>query len=119
MPPPFYKGMAEVRDWMKANGESINGAAPIPQDAVANVPVTTRGDVWYLHAIHGNKEKISVTPGGPARKVKSVHVLRTGDVVPYQWENGTLTLDFPEPEKSTPHDVLAVTFSATDGGQAN
>jgi len=110
MPPPFYKGMAEVRDWMKLNGESIHGASPMPESAIANVPVTTRGDVWYLHAIPGSKGKISVTPGFADKEIQSVRVLRTGEPVKYHWADGTLLLEYPEPEKNTPHEVIAVTF---------
>lgn len=112
MPPPFYQGMAEVRDWMKANGESIKGASPMPETAQANVPVTTRGDIWYLHAVNGSKGKISVTPGGAMKSVSSVRVLRTGEPVKYQWDKGTLALDYPEPDRTTPHEVIAVTFQA-------
>lgn len=110
MPPPFYQAMAEVRDWMKFNGESIRGAGPMPEDCKANVPVTTHGAVWYLHAVNGCSGKISVTPGSTITGVSSIRVLRTGDPVKYRWENDTLLLDYPEPDRSTPHDVIAVTF---------
>jgi alpha-L-fucosidase len=110
MPPPYYRGMAEVRDWMKANGESIRGASPVPESAAANVPVTTRGDVWYLHAVFGSKGKISVTPGAGVQGVVSARVLRTGEAIDFRWENGTLEVTCPERDRQTPHDVVAVTF---------
>ena len=111
LPPPYYEGMAEVRDWMKVNGESIHGASPVPEDAKANVPITTRGEVWYLHAVNGSAGKITVTPGGEIKGVSSIRVLRTSEPVTYEWKDGTLSLDYPEPDRKTPHDVIAVTFS--------
>ncbi|MCU0791617.1 MAG: alpha-L-fucosidase [Opitutaceae bacterium] len=110
MPPPFFKGMAEVRDWMKINGVSVIGAGPVPESAVANVPVTTRGDVWYIHAVNGSKGTLSVTPGASATSVASVSVLGKPGSPAYTWENGTFTMAYPEPDRTTPHDVIAVTF---------
>lgn len=118
MPPPFFKGMAEVRDWMKINGASLIGANPVPEGAVANVPVTTRGGVWYLHAVNGSKGTLSVTPGASVTSVVSVSVLGKPDSPSYKWENGTLTMAYPEPDRTTPHDVIAVTFR-TQSGPAN
>jgi hypothetical protein len=96
---------------MKINGASIQGASAMPETCVANVPVTTRGKLWYLHAIPGSKGKLSITPGGDAKTIQSVRVLRTGQAISHLWENGTLKLDYPEPAKNTPHDVIEVTFS--------
>jgi alpha-L-fucosidase len=114
MPPPYYRGMAEVRDWMKANGESIKGASPMPETAKANVPVTTRGAVWYLHAVNGSKGKISVKPGGALEGIKSARILRSGEPVKYQWADGSLEIEFPEPDRNTPHEVIAVTLQKSD-----
>jgi alpha-L-fucosidase len=110
MPPPFYRGMAEVRDWMKANGESIKGAGPVPESAQANVPVTTRGNFWYLHAVSGHKGKLAVKPGIAVKSVKAARCLRTGEAVNYRWENGTLEILWPVLDSEQPHDVIAVTF---------
>ena len=111
LPPPYYQGMSEVRDWMKVNGESIVGASPMPTDMQANVPVTTRGNTWYLHAIAGTKGRLSVKPGTPIGSIKSARLLRTGEPVKFQWADGTLEIDFPEPQRNTPHEVIAVTVN--------
>jgi alpha-L-fucosidase len=113
MPPPFFAGMAEVRDWMKINGESVLGASPMPETSQANVPVTTRGNVWYLHAVNGRQGKISVTPSNSCQGVESVAVLGKPGQVRHEWKEGTLTLDYPESEPATPHDVIVVTFRTT------
>lgn len=111
MPPPYYQGMGEVRDWMKANAESIVGAEAMPPDMQSNAPVTTRGNTWYLHAISGTKGRISVRPGNAVESIKSARLLRTGEAVKFQWADGTLAIDFPEPQRNTPHEVIAVTVN--------
>lgn len=37
-----YSNMAVVANWMKANGESVHGTSPLPNDESANVPATAR-----------------------------------------------------------------------------
>ncbi len=110
MPQPYYQGMTEVRDWMKANAESIFGAHPMPRDMQSNVPVTTRESTWYLHVIAGTKGKIHVKPGSSATTIRSVRILRTGATVEFKWSNGQLEIDLPEPDRNRPHDVIAVTI---------
>ena len=111
MPPPYYQGMSEVRDWMKTNAESIVGADAMPRNMQANVPVTTRGHTWYLHAVAGTRGRLSVKPGTPIESIKSARLLRTGEPVKFQWADGNLAIDFPEPPRSTPHEVIAVTVN--------
>lgn len=111
MPPPYYQGMREVSDWMKFNAEAIIGANAMPVEMQSNVPVTTRGNTWYLHALAGTKGKISVTPGTPIRSLKSARLLRSGEPVKFDWADGTLVIEFPEPARNTPHDVIAVTVN--------
>jgi alpha-L-fucosidase len=114
MPPPYYQGMAEVRDWMKANGESIHGAAPVPESAQANVPVTTRGNIWYLHAISGHPGKLTLKPGIAVKSVQAARCLRTGEAVDYRWEHDALEVSWPVSDSKQPHDVIAVTFQSPD-----
>jgi alpha-L-fucosidase len=111
LPPPYYQGMNEIRDWMKVNGESIIGASAMPIDMQANVPVTTRGNTWYLHAVAGTKGKLSVKTGTPNGSIKSARLLCTGEPVKFQWSDSTLEIDFPEPQRNTPHEVIAVTVN--------
>jgi len=110
MPPPYYQGMAEVRDWMKGNAESIIGASPMPPDMQSNVPVTTRGDTWYLHAVAGSKGRLTVKPGGAVPTIKSARLLRTGEPVEFKWADGQLEISLSEPTRNAPHEVVAVTL---------
>ncbi len=112
MPPPYYKGMAEVRDWMKANAESIAGADAMPPDMQANIPVTRRGNTLYLHAVAGSKGKLVVKPGPAVSAIKSARLLRTGNPVDFRWADGVLEIALPEPSRNTPHDVVAVTVQS-------
>jgi alpha-L-fucosidase len=110
MPPPYYQGMAAVRDWMKENAESVIGVGPMPEDLQSNVPVTTRGNTWYLHAVAGTKGKLSLEPGPRIGSVKSAILLRTREPVKFQWAEGKLEIGFPEPARNAPHEVIAVTI---------
>jgi hypothetical protein len=87
----------------------------MPETSQANVPVTTRGNVWYLHAVNGRQGKISVTPGNSCQGVESVAVLGKPGQVRHEWKEGTLNLDYPESDPATPHDVIVVTFRTTAG----
>jgi len=113
MPDPYFKGMSEVRDWMKANGTSIIGAGPMPENAVANVPVTMRGNTWYLHAVAGHKGTLTLKPGGPVGPVKSVKNLRTGAALDFKDNSGTLEIAMPETDPKRPHEVVVVEFGST------
>jgi alpha-L-fucosidase len=110
MPPPFYQGMSAVRDWMKANGESIVGAGPAPLDMQSNVPVTTRGETWYLHPVSGSKGKLTAKSGSAPASIKSVRLVRTGEPLEFRWADETLEIAFPEPAQNAPHEVVAVTL---------
>jgi alpha-L-fucosidase len=111
MPPPFYKGMSELGEWMKVNGASIRGASAVPPEAVANVPVTVRGDTWFLHAVPGFKGTLTLAPGASVASVLSASVLGTGEAVPFVWQDGKLSIAFPEPARETLHQVVAITVS--------
>lgn len=111
MPPPYYQGMTELSAWMKANGVSIRGASAVPPEAAANVPVTVRGNTWYLHAVPGFKGTLTLTPGRSVLAIRSAKILRTGESVPFAWKDGTLTLAFPEPARDQPHEVIVLETS--------
>lgn len=112
MPAPYYRGMAEVRDWMKANGASIIGASAMPIDMQANVPVTTRQNTWYLHAVAGSKGKLTVKPGTGPIHIQSAKILRTGEPVRFVWAKDQCHIAFPEPARNQAHDVIVVTLKA-------
>lgn len=111
LPPPFYDGVARIEGWMSVNGESIHGATALPPDAEANVPVTVRGETWYLHAVAGSEGRIVVKPGPSVAGIVSARVLGEDRPVPFAWQDGALTLDFPEPARDRLHLVIAARVS--------
>jgi hypothetical protein len=84
----------------------------MPEDLQSNVPVTTRSNTWYLHAVAGTKGRLSVKPGARIGAVKSARLLRTCEPVEFQWADGALEIDFPEPARDTPHEVVEVTIES-------
>lgn len=110
---------AEMGEWMRHNGESVVGTRGGPWPEQANVPVTTRPAAAYLHFLPEFPERYPSTPTDekkytltkqvmpslPARVTSAVwrnaprplrvlH-LRTGDTVPFRYENETLTVPLP------------------------
>lgn len=103
----------DMEEWMKTNQESvfgINGGGPWPE--LCNVPITCKDRNWYFHARKQEAtEKDPVVLKECAAKPKSVTLLRTGDKIPFTYENGTLSFAIPENMKAgNITDVVKVRF---------
>ena len=117
MPDCYYACMKEVEEWMETHRESVIGvdAGPYPQRA--NVPVTVRGKIWYLHllpAVANGKEdpavlkdKKPVTLHGVSEP-RRVTLLGTQASLDYQFEDDTLSIEVPDSLRTTLVDVLKV-----------
>ncbi len=105
----------EMEEWMKTNDESvfgINGGGPWPERC--NVPITCKDRTWYFHANASDAtEKKPVVLTGCETKPRSVTLLRTGDALPFEYKNGTLSFAIPEKLKAKKvTDVVRVEFGA-------
>lgn len=110
LPEPYYKGMAEVEAWMKVKGRSVIDTSPAPLGVVSNVPITVRGNQWYLHVVAGSKGAVKVTPGSAVTEIVSAKLLdgdRDGASVPFEWADGVLTLQLPV-DPGAAHQVVVV-----------
>ncbi|MHC5102190.1 MAG: alpha-L-fucosidase [Planctomycetota bacterium] len=107
-----YRLFNDMAEWMKTNKDSvfgINGGGPWPEKC--NVPITCRDRVWYFHALtkHATAENPVVLKD--AAKPVSVTLMRTGDVLPYDYKEGTLKLVVPKQLKAGKvTDVIVVRF---------
>ena len=109
MHPNFYKALAEVREWMAANAESVIAAGPTPGAERSNVPLTTRsgpeGKIWYAHLLEGFKGEVSVrTDSAPA----SLTLLRTGEKIPFIFRNGFISFSLPAEKRGAGDDVVKI-----------
>lgn len=112
LPQPYFDGMSAVAQWMHINGESIHGASPIPLDAEANVPVTSRGKRYYLHAVPLPKgvSTMELRPSAAHTRALAATILGTGEAVPFSWSDGRLSIERAARPATEAHEVIAVDF---------
>lgn len=109
-----YRLFDEMAEWMETNRDSvfgINGGGPWPE--LSNVPITCRNNIWFFHA-----KAEQASEGNPIRlrkiatKPVAVTLMRTGDSLPFHYENGDLSFSIPETLKAKKvTDVVIVEFS--------
>ncbi len=107
----YYERMKEIGDWMRHSGKSIFGVGPGPYPELSNVPVTVRGNTWYLHLL-------PQTQDGPAsgnqiairtdRNPSSARLLRTGQKIEFHRDGDRLLIDVPEDLRTQLVDVVEI-----------
>lgn len=105
LPDEAYQRMEEVRRWMEHSRGSIVGALPGPWPERCNAPVTTKPDAFYLHVPPGFKDAVMLAGVEAPTNVK---LLRTGDDLPYKFEDGRLEVTIPAAKRTSLVDVIEV-----------
>lgn len=95
-----------IGKWMKHSGESIYDTRGGGYPETANQPVTVKEDAIYLHAFPDFQSTITVKDM-KKKPVKAV-LLRTGDEITFQYENGVLRLSIPGKLRSRQVDTVKV-----------
>lgn len=89
MPEEAIFAWKEIEAWMKHLGESVYDITGGTFPEKANQLVTLKGDsIMYLHAFPGYHMELMVRD--VKRKPVKVILLRTGEELPLECENGTL-----------------------------
>lgn len=127
--PQTHECWSEMAKWMSHSRESVIGAKPGPWpsqgDQTANLPITTREGIAYVHFLPKFPERYPGTPDDEkklsgtreilrslpeetdtfvwknAPKPTKATLLRTGEAVPFTYENGELTITL-DPKQRTP-----------------
>jgi alpha-L-fucosidase len=124
---------SDMEKWMKHSGESVIGTRGGPWPEEANVPITTRPGAAYLHLLPALPERYPNTPPDEkkyaltkqilpslpapvttavwknAPRPLRVIALRTGESVPFEYKETTLTVPLPAAlQKSDTVEVLKV-----------
>ena len=118
-----YTKMAEMRDWMAANGESVSSSVrPLASTETASVPATSRGSVRYLFGIprfNGTPRPENQIPptnetftlNGVARPGR-VSLLATNATLSFTHSGTTLTVSLPASARTNMVDVVKVDLGA-------
>ena len=105
MPQPALGTMSEIGAWMKHSGDSVQGTFGGPWPDSANVPVTERQGISYLHFLPNFKDAAEVKADSPP---KSVGLLATGDQLQSRFADGVLKVTVPEEARTNLPDVVEI-----------
>jgi alpha-L-fucosidase len=120
------KILEAVGQWLDANGKSIYGTERGSFSWNSNANYTRRGNVLYIHEQYWPGETSAaewlpffqpatvIAISGLKAKVKSVHLLKTGQPVPFTQDNFSLRLTTLP---STPPDHPATVFEVECEGE--
>lgn len=131
MPDSYYARMAELADWMKWAAVSIYDVEAGPFLEQSDVPVTVRGNCWYLHLLCPEDDDKGtswflhlVNPKYPRREYvlqakkavldqitntpKSVRLLKTGEEIDFQLNKQKLSIHLPEDKCTLLDDVVVI-----------
>lgn len=108
LPPQAVEAWSEMAIWMKHSGESVIGAGPGPFPDGVNVPVTTRPDLAYLHFLPSHQGP-AFWPG--VRKPLKAILLRTGESVPFHFDEKGLQVELAAEVRTGSVDVVKLVFS--------
>ncbi len=102
--PEFVTRLAEIGEWLKANGESIYGTRGGPFTPRNWGAVTQKSNKVYVHVLDWRDELLAI----PAiSNVRSASILKTGQKVDLRDVNGGLLLRLPK-ERPDPVDTIIV-----------
>jgi alpha-L-fucosidase len=108
LPEAFYKRMAQLASWMAHSAESVLGTTPGPWPERCNVPVTIKGDTWFLHVDWIHEEPAVIKD---AATPIAATLLRTGEPVPFTRCGADVSVEIPADSRTTHADVVAVKFT--------
>jgi len=111
MPDCFYANMAEMKEWMEKNRMSVQGVEAGPYPAECNVPVSVKGNIWYLYLVPKNG---AVPPFVGSIKLKHVGapvkitLLASGKDIPATVHGDECVIDVPASLRTDSLNVVAV-----------
>ncbi len=108
MPDVFYDYCDDLSQWMAHSRDSVIGAGLAPGEDRSNVPITTRGDTWYLHVLPSHQGPV-VLSEVPEPEV--VLLMRTGRTLSYERQGDGLTIAIDADLRSDLDDVVVVRWA--------
>lgn len=110
IPKEALEAWKEIGKWMKHSGESIYGTTAGTWPESCNTPMTVKEDdgVFYLHAFPNKQGAIKVW--NLEKKPQKAILLRTGEEIPFEYSDATLSLKIFPQERTRQVDVVKVIF---------
>ncbi len=106
MPDVYYQRMKEIGHWMDKYGDSVIGTEGGPYPEQCNVPVTTKGQVWYLHALPEFTQQTIVLAGVP--EPMNVKIMASNRYLAYTYDDTRLEIELPAKYRTQMPDVIRV-----------
>ena len=110
IPAPSIRRLREIGAWMKVNGKSIYGtsSAPCPEPAWGRLTMGKDGTLYahvFENTIFGELvlEGLTVSP-------TAIHILETGQDVPFHFHDGRLSFQMPSETLAAPLNVVCILF---------
>lgn len=108
MPPAFYQVCDEMEAWRKHSGVSVGDVTPGPFPRGEDVPITCKGDTWYLHFFAAKPVGCTLYS---LRKIKSARMLRTGEPATWKSAGGEIVLVPPASRQLGVDEVMEVVWA--------
>jgi alpha-L-fucosidase len=109
LPDEAYERFDELATWMDHSEAAFSEVDAGPWPPRADVPVTRRNGVWYVHVLEGTGETVKLRD---VPEPSAVRRLRTNEEVSYTTTDDGIAVTVPESADATPDEVLAVTWPA-------
>lgn len=107
MPPEALEAWKVIGTWMKHSGESIYDITGGNFPEKANQPVTLKGNcLMYVHAFPNFHKALIVQE--VKKRPEQVVLLRTGEEVPFEYKDNTLTIHIPPHKRTRMVDTIKV-----------
>lgn len=107
LPAEAYERMDSLADWMAHSEPAVKGVDPGPWPPRADVPITRRSGIWYVHVLSSHSGPIEIEdvpePAGLTH-------LRTTDPIDYRYENDTVEFELPGEKRTCGNEVVALTW---------
>jgi alpha-L-fucosidase len=106
LPAVAYERMREFGAWIQKNEEAVFGTSDPPPSEQANIPVTARQGIRYLHLVPSFKGSIVELHG--INQPKSVRLLGREQPLRCEWNEGTLKVEVPSDLRTKLVDVVKI-----------
>ncbi|MGA3326604.1 MAG: alpha-L-fucosidase [Terriglobia bacterium] len=92
MSPKYYAACDEMAAWMKHSSASVFDVESGPYPERSDVPVTCKGNVWYLHFLSPNQRAATLMG---VQEPKTATLLRTGESAVWKKDVNRIVLNLP------------------------